>query len=123
MRLYTRSGHSGDGMSASEVAAAYDAIAATYDSAVAGGTWIREGLWTPYTRRFRSGDRVLDLGCGTGLDAAFLASRGVYVTGLDASAEMLAECQRKVDSRGLEQLVELRRGDLSDLAELPLARY
>lgn len=35
------------------------------------------------------GDRVLDLGCGTGHHAAALAQRGVQVVGLDADAAML----------------------------------
>ncbi len=33
----------------------------------------------------RPGERVLDLGCGTGELTAMLASRGAIVTGLDAS--------------------------------------
>jgi ubiquinone/menaquinone biosynthesis C-methylase UbiE len=102
-----------------DVAAAYDAIAATYDSAVAGDAGIRQRLWTHYLARFRSGDRVLDLFCGTGIDATFLACRGVHVIGLDASPGMLAECRRKVATLGIDQLVEMRLGDVSDLTRLP----
>jgi trans-aconitate methyltransferase len=38
----------------------------------------------------RAGERVLDLGCGTGELTAALAARGAVVTGLDSSGEMLA---------------------------------
>ena len=38
----------------------------------------------------RPGERVLDLGCGTGELTAMLAARGATVTGLDASEDMLA---------------------------------
>ena len=38
---------------------------------------------------------ILDLGCGTGGHAIPLAQRGYQVTGVDISAEMLAQAQRK----------------------------
>jgi trans-aconitate methyltransferase len=43
----------------------------------------------------RPGERVLDLGCGTGDLAAAIAGRGATVVGLDASAEMLAAARSK----------------------------
>lgn len=43
------------------------------------------------------GDRVLDLGCGTGHLAADLRDRGAAVVGLDRSAEMLHEARRRYD--------------------------
>jgi ubiquinone/menaquinone biosynthesis C-methylase UbiE len=106
-------------VSTREVAAAYDSIAATYDTAVADDAWIRQRLWAHYLSRFRSGQRVLDLFCGTGIDATFLASRGIHVVGLDASAGMLAECRHKIVALAIDPLVETRLGDVSDLAALP----
>src|SRR3954463_6999768 len=41
------------------------------------------------------GERVLDLGCGTGDLTAQLAERGARVIGLDASVEMVDEARRK----------------------------
>ena len=38
--------------------------------------------------------RVLEIGCGSGRDAAFLLSRGIDVTALDGSRAMLAEAKR-----------------------------
>ncbi|MEV0358760.1 methyltransferase domain-containing protein [Nocardia sp. NPDC050697] len=40
-------------------------------------------------RRFGGGRRLLDLGCGTGRDAGYLAGIGYAVTGLDSSEAML----------------------------------
>ncbi len=40
------------------------------------------------------GERILDLGCGTGQLTAEIARSGATVTGLDNSAEMLAEARR-----------------------------
>jgi ubiquinone/menaquinone biosynthesis C-methylase UbiE len=39
--------------------------------------------------------RVLDLGCGTGRHALWLASQGAYVTAVDFSEGMLAEARQK----------------------------
>lgn len=47
------------------------------------------------------GPRVLDLGCGTGNVALRLASRGLRVTGVDLSAEMLDVARQKM-SPGLQ---------------------
>jgi SAM-dependent methyltransferase len=43
----------------------------------------------------RSGDSILDVGCGTGRDLAWLLERGYQVTGVDPSQEMIAEAQRR----------------------------
>ena len=40
------------------------------------------------------GERILDLGCGTGQLTAEIARRGAHVVGLDRSAEMLADARR-----------------------------
>jgi SAM-dependent methyltransferase len=54
---------------------------------------------------------VLDLGCGTGEDALMLSARGVHVTGVDASAEMVRiACARGVDAR---------HRPIGSIAELP----
>lgn len=58
----------------------------------------------------RAGERVLDLGCGTGDLTQQIAERGAAVVGLDASSEMVNEARRKHPS------LDLRVGDGQELA-------
>ena len=46
---------------------------------------------------------VLEVGCGTGREAAWMAARGLDVTATDASAAMLAEARKK-SSRGFSSI-------------------
>lgn len=51
-----------------------------------------------------AGLSVLDLGCGTGRHALWLASAGAVVTGIDFSEGMLAEARRKPGAEGVRFL-------------------
>ena len=55
------------------------------------------------------GRRVLDVGTGTGRAAIALAKRGAIVTGVDASAEMLAVAERRAAGGARECVVRPRR--------------
>jgi trans-aconitate methyltransferase len=60
----------------------------------------------------RSGERILDIGCGTGHLTAKLAQAGALVLGIDRSEEMIAEARRNypgltfevLDARNLNQV-------------------
>lgn len=60
------------------------------------------------------GLRVLDVGTGTGRGAIALAARGADVTGVDASAEMLAVARRRASDAGVR--VTFVQGDAHGLA-------
>jgi SAM-dependent methyltransferase len=53
----------------------------------------------------RTGDRVADVGCGTGILTRLLAERGLSVTGIDPNEDMLAE------ARAAGGRAEYRRGE------------
>ena len=60
----------------------------------------REQVWREIDGLFQPGDRILDLGCGTGDDAVHLMSRGVNVLGIDSAPGMLEIARaRGVDAR------------------------
>jgi len=84
---------------ASIIARAYDALATGYDRQLAQDEWIRRLLWRRFDRLFRAGDRVIDAGCGTGIDALHLAERRVQVTAVDASPGMVACLRAKAAGR------------------------
>ncbi len=64
------------------------------------------------------GQRVLDIGCGTGALSLRAASRGAQVVGVDINPEMLAIAQARVDSLGLADQVELRELGVAELDSL-----
>jgi ubiquinone/menaquinone biosynthesis C-methylase UbiE len=73
-------------------AAPFDRIAAGYDAAWTGtaiGRAQRAQVWEYLDPLFAAGDSVLDIGCGTGEDAAHLAELEVKVHATDPSGEMI----------------------------------
>lgn len=90
-------------MTAVAAGAAFDRIAAQYDelwSETAVGQAQRAAVWQRIDPIFTRGSRVLDLGCGSGVDAAHLMRKGVDVVAVDASAEMVRVARaRGVDAR------------------------
>lgn len=101
-------------------ASPFDAAARSYDEGFSNtelGRELRALVWREITAVFGRGDRILELGCGTGADSLWLARRGTRVVATDASTAMLEETRRKVDSAGLGEMVETRRLDLSRFGE------
>jgi demethylmenaquinone methyltransferase/2-methoxy-6-polyprenyl-1,4-benzoquinol methylase len=54
----------------------------------------------------QAGQRVLDVGCGTGALTVRAAQRGAAVRGIDVSARMLDQARRNVERSGVGELVE-----------------
>ena len=65
-----------------------------------------------------AGARILDAGCGTGRYTMGLARRGYLVTGLDRSAALIAEAQKRVSTTDLP--VAFAVGDILALPSPPL---
>jgi SAM-dependent methyltransferase len=58
--------------------------------------------------------RALDLGCGEGVDALWLADRGWRVVAVDVSHTALQRAAADALYRGLERRIDFQRHDLSD---------
>lgn len=65
----------------------------------------------------RSGDRVLDLGCGVGVAGLCLASRvaGLTLAGLELQPEYAALARQNAEANGIK--MDVVTGDLSDMPE------
>jgi SAM-dependent methyltransferase len=100
--------------------AAYDSIAGDYDALMSRDLPVRRIQWRRFSRAFRPEQHVVDVGCGTGLDTVFLASRGMKVTAIDGSPGMVAQLRTKLAGLPFQGLVETRIGDINEvLRDLP----
>jgi SAM-dependent methyltransferase len=100
---------------------AFDAFAAEYDGNFARtgpGRFLRDSVWRRLAPHLRPGLRALDLGCGTGEDALWLAGKGCEVTACDASPAMLDRTWRKAMEGGVGDRVETRLFDLNAPQEI-----
>lgn len=96
------------------MASAFDAAASTYDAAFTNrllGQWLRAAIRNHIP--FQPGDHILELGCGTGADALWLAEQGITVTATDASQAMLAEASHKITAAGLSHQVTFKQWDIN----------
>jgi len=99
----------------------FDELAAEYDRSFThsrcGGV-LRAMVWERLAARFAGRERILELGCGTGEDAIFLARRGHRVLAIDASAEMIRQARLKAVFMGCLERIEFRVLRMESLEEL-----
>src|SRR5690349_5932366 len=87
---------------------AFDSVAADYDGDRGNNAAIQDmrgEMWRWLDATFAPGSRLLDLGCGTGLDAARLAQRGHRVTATDWSPAMVRRTSDRAHREGLADRV------------------
>jgi ubiquinone/menaquinone biosynthesis C-methylase UbiE len=85
---------------------AFDSVAADYDGPRGNNVLIQEmrrEMWRWLDATFAPGSRLIDLGCGTGLDAIRMAQNGHQVTATDWSTQMV---QRTFDRAERENLTD-----------------
>ena len=84
------------------VASAFDAVAVGYDESNAAPVVqrIRRIVYDAIQQLVPKGSLILDLNCGTGIDARYLADAGYRVSGIDLSPKMISEAKRLTGSNG-----------------------
>ena len=104
---------------------AFDQLARRYDDLFTRsliGRAQRNAVWKVIAQAFRSGDHILELNCGTGEDAFFLAGKGVSVVACDASEQMIEYAQQRLRAEApntsvkfaqlpIEQITKIRTED------------
>ena len=79
--------------------APFDHVAETYDRVFTNsliGRAQRDSVWKELDRCFRPGQRILEINCGTGVDAVHLAKRGVEVLACDVAPRMIEVAQQRL---------------------------
>ena len=92
-----------------QAALAFDQMAKDYDEVFTRsliGRAQRDAVWNMLTKTFRSGDHILELNCGTGEDALFLARNSIAVTACDASQQMIQIASRRLKAESPNALVQ-----------------
>jgi SAM-dependent methyltransferase len=109
-----------------QMALAFDNLALSYDDLFTRslvGRAQRNAVWDILAKVFTSDDRILELNCGTGEDAVFLARRGVSVFACDASEGMVEVARRRVIFESLDDKIQVEHlpteglGTLSQLSQ------
>ena len=99
---------------------AFDALAQDYDTTFSDsplGSVLRSLVWERVGRHFAGARRILDLGCGTGVDALHLAARAERVLGIDISGEMIDAARTKAQRAPQGARLEFRCAPLEDLEQ------
>ena len=105
---------------------AFDSVAQAYNGPLGNNALVqrmRKMLWQALQQRAAPGARLLDLGCGAGLDAVHFAQQEYRVTAIDSSAGMVAQAAALVQRSGVGECIKLMQLDMQDLAALADESY
>lgn len=103
------------------LSAEFDNVAEDYDRHILENRmnrWLRDRSLAWLRPRFRGRTRVLEIGCGSGMETLPMLRDGHRMTCLDISERMLSVVRAKADREGLGDLLEtrcLRAGELPRL--------
>jgi ubiquinone/menaquinone biosynthesis C-methylase UbiE len=104
-----------------ETRQAFDSVAEVYDGPRGNNLLIqrmRELSWRVIDRYAPPGGPLLDIGCGTGIDALHFAELGHPVCATDASGGMIARTQARAAARGLSDRLDCRQLGAQELERL-----
>lgn len=99
--------------------AAFDSVAADYDGVRGNNELVqcmRREMWHWLDAVFPTNGRLIDLGCGTGLDAVRMAARGHRITATDWSPEMVQRTRARAERAGVATLCDPVAGSVDAAA-------
>lgn len=112
-------------MGVNTIVRAFDRLAPRYDEACSGVLfrWMRDQVHERLAQAFPPGSRVLEIGCGSGLDTAFLVRQDVHVVACDPAPAMIQRARERlcaIESPGRAQLICCGVNDLDAHLSAPL---
>jgi len=81
-------------------------------------TRMRNKVYAHLNRYLQPGQTILELNCGTGIDAAHLAQQGYRVHATDISEGMLARVQNKREALGLQDRLSFQQCSFTKLKQI-----
>lgn len=105
---------------------AFDSVAADYDGTLGNNALVqkmRVPMMQTIERNFPRGARLLDLGCGAGIDAEYLAARGYEIHALDSSPAMAARTQARLEHARLTQHAHADNIGIHELEKLDAQNF
>ncbi len=106
--------------------AAFDSASRTFDEDdKANGIllWMRARAYDIYLKHFKKGDCLLELNSGTGIDAVYLASKGIKVHCTDISTGMLDHLSSKIETLGLSQMISYELKPFDNISEVTGGKF
>lgn len=95
---------------------AFDAFAGSYDADFSDtllGKILRERVWRVLREHSQAGERWLELACGTGVDAVWMAELGIRMTCGDGSAEMLHQTRQRSIRHNVQSSIDTVQFDIA----------
>lgn len=80
--------------------------------------WMRQQVYAHCMNYFHVGETMLELNCGTGIDAVHFAERGLKVYATDIADGMLNELRRKAELKDLQDTISVQQCSFSELHQL-----
>ena len=104
----------------------WDIAANTYHQDFSGtviGRTRRIAVWKRLDNLFRRGQRILELNCGTGIDAIHLARQGVRLTACDLSPRMIEIARESAVKAGVDTSIDFRVLANEEMSKLEGERF
>ncbi|MFN8007664.1 MAG: methyltransferase domain-containing protein [Terriglobia bacterium] len=102
------------------IVSSFDWIAPDYDRMFTNshtGIAQRESVWRFTDRLFKPGQRILELNCGTGVDALHFTRHGLMVSACDQSVKMIEIARHRLRQSRCEQAVQCFQLSIEKLSE------
>jgi ubiquinone/menaquinone biosynthesis C-methylase UbiE len=85
--------------------------------------WMRSTVHEHCLNYFKSGESILELNCGTGIDAVFFAEHGMHIHATDISGDMLDELRKKILLKNLANKISVQQCSYTELEKIEVKKF